>query len=409
MRYSLSLVFALASALNAQSPDPLEEGRKALEAEKYDAALELFTKAVSQSPADYAAHFHRALALSLLGKDSDASAEYQRTLDLKPGLYEAELNLGISLLRAHQPEAAVPHVRAAAEQKPDQFRPIYYVGEAELDAKHLPEAEQAFRKSVALDASSAAAQSGLGRALAKQGKLTEAVPYYLKAASLEPFYKEALLDLAARYEDAKQPEDAVALYRQFADNPGAQERIGVLLLAMGKPEDAVGPLEFAVGKSPTSANRLALAQVYVRLKQPAKAEPLASKALEAAPGDVELRMFYGRLLRDQRKFPLAAAQFRAAGQASPTSVEAWSELAGVLILMEQYPDALGSLDRVRALKAETAGHFFLRGMALDHLHQPKDAIVNYNQFLALSQGKNPDQEFQARQRVRTLEYEVKKR
>jgi hypothetical protein len=47
-------------------------------------------------------------------------------------------------------------------------------------------------------------------------------------------------------------------------------------------------------------------------------------------------------------------------------------------------------------------------MVLDRLHLVKDAMANYNQFLALSQGKNPDQEFQARQRVKTLEHEVKK-
>ena len=54
--------------------------------------------------------------------------------------------------------------------------------------------------------------------------------------------------------------------------------MGALLVASGKPEDAVVPLEFAVGKSPTPANQLALAQAYSSTKQPAKAEPLAARA-----------------------------------------------------------------------------------------------------------------------------------
>src|SRR5262249_16835357 len=162
---------------------------------------------------------------------------------------------------------------------------------------------------------------------------------------------------------------------------------------------------FAVGKSPTVANQVALAQAYVRTNQTAKAEPLVAAALTAAPKDVDLRLFYAKLLRDERKFPQAAAQFQTAAQAKPDMPEAWTELGGVLGMMEQYPPALAALDRVHALNAETAGHYFLRGMVLDRLHQPKDAIANYNQFLALSQGKNPDQEFQARNRVKTLERE----
>jgi len=43
------------------------------------------------------------------------------------------------------------------------------------------------------------------------------------------------------------------------------------------------------------------------------------------------------------------------------------------------------------------------------LKQRPEAVENYNKFLALSQGKFPDQEFQARQRVRILEAELRKR
>jgi hypothetical protein len=52
---------------------------------------------------------------------------------------------------------------------------------------------------------------------------------------------------------------------------------------------------------------------------------------------------------------------------------------------------------------------FFRALALDHLEQRAEALQNYNKFLAGSQGKFPDQEFQARQRVRILEAELKKR
>jgi hypothetical protein len=46
---------------------------------------------------------------------------------------------------------------------------------------------------------------------------------------------------------------------------------------------------------------------------------------------------------------------------------------------------------------------------LDKLHQIKPAKDAYQRFLVLSQGKNPDQEFQARQRARILQREIDKR
>ena len=74
------------------------------------------------TPKDYAAHFQLALAYSLLGRDGDAIPQYKTALELHPGMYEAELNLGLSLMRANHPEEAVDQFKAAAEQREkDEF------------------------------------------------------------------------------------------------------------------------------------------------------------------------------------------------------------------------------------------------------------------------------------------------
>ena len=78
--------------LCAPATDYQGEGLKALEAKQYDQAVQLFTQAVLTDPADYSAHFHLALSFSMLGKDAEAIPEYQKALELKPGLYQAELN-----------------------------------------------------------------------------------------------------------------------------------------------------------------------------------------------------------------------------------------------------------------------------------------------------------------------------
>jgi len=168
-------------------------------------------------------------------------------------------------------------------------------------------------------------------------------------------------------------------------------------------------LEPGVAKNPTPANQIALVQAYVKEKQLAKAVPLIAKAVADAPNDFDLRMFYGRILRDERRFPPAAEQFSAASKIKPDAPEAWTELAGVQIMAEQLGDGLVALDRVRALGAETSGHFYLRAITLDRLQRNKEALEAYNKFLASNGGANPDQEFMARQRVKVLEKELGKR
>ncbi len=58
--------------------------------------------------------------------------------------------------------------------------------------------------------------------------------------------------------------------------------------------------------------------------------------------------------------------------------------------------ALGAFDRARELGENSAGNWFLRAIILDKLKQLKPALEAYQRFLAMSEGKNPDQEFQAR-------------
>jgi hypothetical protein len=48
----------------------------------------------------------------------------------------------------------------------------------------------------------------------------------------------------------------------------------------------------------------------------------------------------------------------------------------------------------------------MRAITLDKLRQLKPALEAYEQFLAQSNGKHPDQEFQARQRARIIRHQL---
>ena len=385
-----------------QTSDPMADGMKALDGQHYDAAVISFKQAVEKDPKDYAAHFHLALSYSLLKNDSDAALEYRKTLELKPGLFEAELNLGIVLVRNKQFQEAVAPLADAAGQKSTQFRPQYYWAEALLGSGDFEKAATTFEAASAMDPKSAAAQLGWAKSLVGQKKLSDAAPHFQKAAELDPKYRDVLLELAAEYEKGGRPNEAVAIYQQFPENPAAQERMGELLIESKRFADAIPGLEKAVAASPTSANRLALATAYGLNKQLDKELEVLGQVVASEPQNYELHMRYGRALRDQRKLAPAEQQFKAAVNLKSDSVEALNELVAVAIVLEDYPTGLAALDRVKALGKEKPGDLFYRAITLDKLKQRKPALEAYEQFLAASGGKFPDQEFQARQRIHIL-------
>jgi tetratricopeptide (TPR) repeat protein len=410
MTTTSALILAL---LLAQSPDDttenyLAEGIKALDANQPAAAEPFLRKAVNAAPADVQAEFNLALVLGMQGKDAEAIAVYRKTLELKPSLYEADLNLGIILLRDKQPGDALPLLKEASEAKPGEFRPQVFYAQALYDTGDFAQAEQQFRIAAGINANSASASLGIARSLLKQTKLAESAPYFRAAASLDPAYKNALLELGSEYDKTGQNEQAIAIYREFPSNEAATKRLTQLLLETNNALAAIPNLEAEVKRAPTTSNRMALIDAYRQTSQKDKALEQLRLAVAADGSNFELRMAYGRTLRDQRQFPSAAREFQAAAALHPESVPALNELAGVLILAEQYDDGLAALDRVRAMGKEIPGDIYLRAITLDKLHRNKPALEAYQQFLAAAGGKFPDEEFLARQRARIIEHELGK-
>ncbi len=390
----------------AQPADYLAQGMKALDANQPAAAEPLFRKALDADPSDLQANFNLALVLGMENKDSEAVAAWRKTLELKPGLYEADLNLGILLIRDHQPGDALPLLKEATGAKPSEFRPHFYYGQALFDAGQFTEAETQLRDAIAANPKSAPANLALARTLVKQQKLADAESYFRAAAAIDPSFHNALLELAAEYDRIGNSAEAIAILREFPSNPTASKRMAELLVSSGNAKAAIPALESTVAQTPTTKNQMALIDAYRDAGMRDKMLAQLKIASESDPQNFDLHMSYGRNLRDQRQFRAAAAQFQAAANLKPDSAEALNEMAGVLILAEEYDAGLAALDRVHALGKEIPGDYYLRAITLDKLRRNKPALEAYRQFLAMAGGKYPDDEFRARQRVIILQREL---
>src|SRR5580658_1494209 len=154
MALSCALVAVL---LFSPQQDFLAEGLKALDANQPAVAEPLLRQAVQADTNDFAAHFNLALALSLQQKDDEAIRELRRTLELKPGLYQADLNLGTLLLRNKRAAEAAPVLKEALESAPNS-------GEKAARANFL-----------------------YAQALYETGDFVHAEKYYRAAAELNPY------------------------------------------------------------------------------------------------------------------------------------------------------------------------------------------------------------------------------
>src|SRR5580658_7207740 len=139
----MALWCALAAVLLfGPQQDFLAEGLKALDANQPAAAERLLRQAVQADANDFSAHFNLALALSLQQKDTEAIQELRRTLELQPGLYQADMNLGTLLLRNKRSAEALPVTKEAAALKPKELRPNLLYAQALYETGDAAQAEQ---------------------------------------------------------------------------------------------------------------------------------------------------------------------------------------------------------------------------------------------------------------------------
>lgn len=111
---------------------------------------------------------------------------------------------------------------------------------------------------------------------------------------------------------------------------------------------------------------------------------------------------------NEQKYPEAEKEFRATLQLDPHNREAAVGLAFSLNFEKRYGEAIPLLEKLASTPDADPDTFFVLATCYDHLRARKEALANYERFLKLSNGRNPDQEWQATQRAKLLRRELSK-
>jgi predicted Zn-dependent protease len=343
-----------------------------------DDAVGLYRRAVEANPQSFEAHVEMGLLLARQGKQAEARPELAAATQLAPGVAgpDAKARAWRALAqidRTNDPAEASTDLLEALKLAPETPEDTLLAASLADQSGQADAAEAAYRRVLAEDPKSAAANAGLAHILIARKQFPEA---------------EALLRTALE---------------KLPDDPVLSAQLAAVLAAQDKAE-ALPLLQKLHTALPNNAviSRM-LAEVLAEAGDAAGSDKLYVGLLAAQPDDPELLVSHGQNLLHLLKYAEALAAFDKATRLDAANGDGWSGLAIAASRTNQPSITLHALTMRSRYLPELPSTYFLWATAYDSLHDKAAAVTYYHHFLDASAGKFPNQEWQARQRLLLLE------
>ncbi len=400
---------------NSRSRELLEQAEAEIGGNNYAKAEALLQQALALDAKDFQAWYDLGFVQNALGKTAEAISDYEKSVELNPKVFESNLNLGVLLAKAGQNAQALRYLRAATQLRPST-QPEAGVARAWLALGNTLQKDdsagalEAYHHAAQLQPRDPSPHLLAAQLLESQERLQEAQSEYKQAVSLAHGEEEraalvGMVNTAIASHSLNQVE--ASLRDTLRQNPGdatAHLLLGRVLATENKNTEALAELESA-GNSGGNAPEIQRekAQLLGELQRYDDAAAIYRQLVEQNPNDASVRHQYGLMLMKQHRFAAAQPELMAALKLDPGLTAAYGDLAVTASENQQYPLAIQVLDARAKLLPETPATHFLRATAYDHLRQYPLATAEYRQFLAVADGKHPDQEWQARHRLIAIE------
>jgi len=392
-------------------PAELTQAEAAIEKKDYSAAEGLLHKLVERDSSSYVAWFDLGFVENALGNVDASIAAYRKSVEAKPDVFESNLNLGLQLAKSGNHDAE-GFLRAATKLKPTshgaegQYRAWLALGHT-LESSKPEEALAAYQRAAAFQPKETEPHLSAGMLLESEHNAADAEQEYKEAIAIDA-KSDAAIALANLYMHGRRfPEAEDYLRKILAAHPDSapvEIQLGRVLAAEGKNEEAISSLEAGMKLAPgdEEAHR-DLAELYATAGKNDQAEVEYRALVAAHVTDAELHQRLGQALLRQKKFTEAQQEFQTTVKLKPDLGEAYGDLAFAAGENKDYALVIRALDVRAKMLPEIPITYFMRASACDHLKDFKTAAVNYRLFLKTAGGKYPDQEWQAKHRLITIE------
>jgi len=350
---------------------------------RLDDAAGLYRRAIEANPKSFEAHLSLGLLLARQGKTEEARPELVTSVQLDSGDSDSAMKARAwrALAQIDRPRPGSPgdtvqasnDLLEALKLTPETPEDTLLAANLADDAGEYDVAEKAYRRILAADPKSAAANAGLAHILILRKQFPEAETLVRAALDKLPDDPALTAQLAAVLAAQDKAEAIPVLQRLHDAHPGDAAVTRMLAEVLAESGDASGSDHYYAG------------------------------LLAASPNDPVLLIAHGQNLIRQLKYEEAFAVFDKATQVDPADADGWSGLAFSASKTRQPAVAIHALTMRSKFLPEVASTYFLWAISYDALHRNAEAATYYHHFLDASAGKFPDQEWQARQRLILLE------
>jgi tetratricopeptide (TPR) repeat protein len=217
----LLLPFVATRTGHAQTPTPesyVAEGTRYAAERQYDKAVYAFKQAIRLDPAMAAAHLGLGSMYHNMGRPADAVEPLTTAVRLEPQNAIAHLNLGVTLAMLRRADEAMVELNEARRLDPSSARIHNEVGNA-LDNGfgQMDAALAEYREAARLDPRVPAVHHNIGLMLMRLGRFNEAVDPLTDALRIDPSYRDSRYHLSNAYTRLGRYDDAIDSWTKFLE------------------------------------------------------------------------------------------------------------------------------------------------------------------------------------------------
>jgi len=224
--FLLAAMFGMCVAhANAQQPtELLTQGNDAYQKNDYKKAIELYTGAISGSPALVQAYFNRGLAYMQTKQSDKALNDFTKVIELDPKFKDAYLNRSFINIVDHRVKDAIPDLTAYLAIDRLNATAWFNRGQAYQELGKTDSAMADFTTAISIDTTLMSAYLARGVNYAREGKSELALKDLQKATQLNPQEPLGWLNLGQAYLSAGNGDSAGAAWRTFLTMEKGTER-----------------------------------------------------------------------------------------------------------------------------------------------------------------------------------------